>query len=1281
MSTPSDLTQTAEALIYALVNAANAGLAGNPASASNITLGTPTVISAGGDNTSLTLTAIPGHGYTGVDTVTYNRLDIAAVFTALGVTPTLNGGSGYLNASDLLAPLKTAYGLNLQASDIVDGAIGAGAYPFSYNLVMAAGSLAYTGSVAVTLQNAAASLAAHPRLMMDTPTVTRMASDVTSSAPEYTALKSLVDTYLNGVVNYPDQEQYPNIPDIGSGYQGESYIIYLVSTCLVYLALKQSDPTAALPYGQKGVAILMAMSQTSGVHQWPPATDDGYGIRNYGVSFGLGYDWLYDLLTPTQRTQVWTCANQWITYWESGATFEFNGGEAGSCSNYFAGYVHGKTAIALATYDENPNAPGYYTDLMNVTLGSKVLPYFNAHMVGGGWPEGFGNYGSLATTNMSMPVWQLDTATNGATDLVTSGPFTFPIDQARFLMHFTWPSLVTIDNRDTTHSTGKAVPAPCTSNPDLITQVGLMADRYDTANAPVFRSWQAAVTTALQAQSTYSPTEWYQFLFKPVNTTTADYTAQPLSYLAEGMNMVAARSSWATDASWMSIRSAPYIDFQDSGEEGFGQGALAITNGALPLLVNAEGWLMREPGGNADENLLEADLTGPLTGSVFSGNRQCYNIYYVRHMTDPTTVAERYGQASYNFESEGITTKIAAYEDNAGHVYTRCTGLEQAYFVFTAGAAVSAWTREILYLRPHRFVVFDQTTMGDSSYDNLMAWHFPANPTANTVAAGQSQYGVTFDGTYLGSVTTVLPESPVEDVVALYPTSSTPKVWQLQVHSPNTNVSNQWMTVFDTAAVPSVLANLPGTHCAAVSLTGTDGNEVAVFAQTEAFSYAQPQDARTHTVAGLVAGHAYDVTFDGNLVSVAVGTTYTASAAGVIRFALTAVAFGLAGTFGTATQNTEYTATLQIVGPYVGPVTITGQPAWLGTPTVSGQNVTFTGTAPNTVAVTNFTLTITDSTAGTAQTATFDTSISVAAPVPMSYSGTLPTTGQATQAYTGTLTVGGSFVAPLTPGVASGTMPSWMTATVSGNTVTYSGTPSQGAATVTFVPSITDASTVPQVADAPSQSVTIASIPSAYWSPTNINANQVLSAGVAANSTITFQTGGTGAGMATLAKNFTGPVYFEALLTVAASPTLGAGIGWTTSPVGFPDNSDYAGGGPSTQSVVYAPGGMLENGYGVYAQTLAPVAPGVYRFGILIDPTTLNWWITDDGSTWLKDNSGNPGNPADPATTLTKPIAGTGVYTIVGSSIVAGNSVEVLTDPVNMIWTSIVPEGYTIGIF
>ncbi len=762
----------------------------------------------------------------------------------------------------------------------------------------------------------AQTLGAHPRLILDSPTLSRLRASAAADTPQWQALKSYCDSFIGGKVNLPDGNTYPNPPDIGQGYQGDGYRAAVLGEGLCYQALVSTDPSAAAPYGNKARDVLMAMSTPSGSgqHGQNPCTDDGYGIRNYGVGMGIGYDWVYPLLSSAQRQQVYTTANAWL------ASFADVTGCSGfeyviPLDNYFAGFFHADTVIALATNGENPNAPALWSDWQNtqyMTASSHpphvgVQPYYPQHMTGGGWPEGFGNYGPLATFNMSMPAWEVKTATGS--DLIhAAAPFSYPIDAADYLMHFTWPSRDYIDDRDTNHANGIPTPPVGTANTGMFMQVLGTLRYWKAPHADVFQEYTNEVNAATGGYGVDDP--WAEFLFWNPNGPTQPLTILPLSYFATGMNAVAARSDWGNGASWMSFRAGPYIDDPGAGEEGFDQGSLAVVRGKTPLLVNASGWIVHEPNGSDDETRYYTDSYGSFDGSVYSGNRTIDNIYYVRKMNG-SQVVNRYGQEANTLEDDGVRTAISRYEDGGGYVDMLATHLEDMYRLDSSGhAQEAAWAREVIYLRPNRFVVYDRTTEGSSGEDQFLAFHFPANPTAGSAPSGSKRIDIASGNVYAGAMTTVLPQNTTFTTIGIYPSndgqsgSNPVKAWQVQVRSPSTAVSQQWLTVFDTSTSASTVAAASKITVTSGTATGTllasAGSNSAVIVNTGAagstisgsIAYTVPAAKTTHVITELPANKTYDVTATvagGNHnISVEPGTAFRTSAHGVLSFDVTA---------------------------------------------------------------------------------------------------------------------------------------------------------------------------------------------------------------------------------------------------------------------------------------------------------------------------------------------------------------------------------------------------------
>lgn len=772
----------------------------------------------------------------------------------------------------------------------------------------------------------------HPRLILDTATLTALRNRAAANTPQWQRLKSYCDSFIGGTVDTPlpdtSANDYPDDGDVGQGYEGDGYWAPLWSEALCYQTVRISDPTNAAKYGAKAADIAAKISLPTNMQGEDPCKDDGYVMRFFGVGMGILYDWVYDVLTPVQRTQIYTTANAWQTSWETAGGCSSFAYEHPPLGNYFAGYFHAKTVMALATAGDNigpaPNAATEWNDWQTTEFNTAasnpphigVQPYYAAHMTGGGWSEGFGNYGPLATLNMSLPAWEVKTAT--ATDIVhAAAPYTFPIDAADYLMYFTWPSRNYIDDRDLNHSNGDAsAPPPSSTNTGMFMQVLGSLRYWGAPHADVFQEY----TNEVIAASSDDSDAWEAFLFYDPNGTTAPLTTLPLSYFATGPNAISARSDWTTGATWMSFRAGPYIDNPEASEEGFDQGGLALVRGGTPLLVNGTGWIVHEPGGNEDEDRVynnnQSDLFGSFASDdIYSGNRTIYNIFYVRNMSGNTLV-DAYGQAAFTAEDDNAQTQVSAYEDGTSYVLALATKLEDMYRNDGSNhAQVASWSREIIYLRPNRFVVYDRTTAGNTTGSNtnddqFLAFHFPANPATATAPAGEQRYDVTYDANYAGAMTTVLPANAATTVIGMYPAngsdagSNPVKVWQVQVRAPNANATQKWLTAFDLSASASAVAAASAisvTSGGAVgSLLATSGGNQAVLFNSGAagttiagsIAYSVPKVATTHFITELPANSGYSVVAavsgSNHNITVTPGGSLTTSAKGVLTFTVSA---------------------------------------------------------------------------------------------------------------------------------------------------------------------------------------------------------------------------------------------------------------------------------------------------------------------------------------------------------------------------------------------------------
>jgi hypothetical protein len=723
-------------------------------------------------------------------------------------------------------------------------------------------------------------------------------------------------------VNFPGQDGYPNRPNVGEGYQGNGYVDALMPLGLCYQTLLASDPTTAAKYGAKGVAILMAMSDPA--HQSIDGTpvwdrDDGYGIRNFGFAMGVGYDWFHDLMTPAQLTQLQTALNNWITGFENDPPdhFEYEHPQG----NYFAGYYVSKCMAALAVQGDSSLGDTWWNDWYNHQHLGRVAPYYRTNLAGGGWTEGYAQYGILATRNQSLPALAVKTAKG--IDLIQAGnsqsSYTYPVDNPRWLMAFTWPTRDLIDDRGELYGTGDPLIWPGTGNVDTYRFSAGILQMLGDPIAPMMHKYARDAKTALDALGVGGTTEWIDFLFwDPAAPETSDYSTLPLAYLAPGMGGVTARSDWSTSATFLSFMAGPYINNPGAGHEAFDKGSLAIERNKNPLVVNADAWLSHEPNGDPGWSLTYDDRYGNWSTDHSLGNRILYNTFQVRQLDGQGNLVAPYGQNSHQ-RTDGVRTKIGRFEDGGSYVLAVGQFLEDMYYPFHnpatgqpticpgASSAVTSLSRQIVYLRPSQFVVYDRSGICDASLDQYLVFHFAANPVEVAApSAGSHRFDVN-TGQFAGSMTIVLPSNAATTTTSQFSsdTRTWNKVWRTEIRATDSpTATRRWLTVFDLAPSSSQVAKATAVSVGSGAAVGTllqsaAGNSVVIAgtapvgtAIAGTLSYVVPAAQTSHVITDLApsTGYAVSVTVIGSnhSLSITPGGTRTSSENGVLSFQVSA---------------------------------------------------------------------------------------------------------------------------------------------------------------------------------------------------------------------------------------------------------------------------------------------------------------------------------------------------------------------------------------------------------
>jgi hypothetical protein len=700
-----------------------------------------------------------------------------------------------------------------------------------------------------SVTNALVSSSSGARIWLTTALLTRLQQRAAAGDASWTTLRARCDEDASGTVQLPGGSAYPDPPGIGQGYEGDGYLPEILALGLCYRTAAGVDDTSAARWAAAGGRVLAAMATPAGSGGQPPSTDSGYGIRNYGVGMAVGYDWLRPALDPATASAVSTALDTWIAWYDASGFIRNE-----PIGNYFAGYLFAKGAAAIALDGNDANTATWWSDVTTRMWGQLAGPAYKTSLAGGGWPEGW-QYGPLSVRNIVGFLWAANTGKGETwwTDIPLAR------DEAEYIGEFAWPSRKHMDDRGTVHAQSDLIPSASTA--------AMMATVLDAQSDP-FAPTAHGIASDIIGFTNEALPPWQGFLFWDPSAPTVAPTGLPTSYFASGPDHVAMRSSWATTGPWASFVSGPYIDAPDSGEQYFDQGSLAVATGDTPVLVNATGWLP-QAASDTGESFVYDDTWGNRT-------RLLNNTFYVAG-------AIQIGQGPTQ-----STTHVERYEDGGGYVRARGSKLEQQY---TSGA-VTQWVRDVAYVRPGRFVVYDRTTIPSSGTDQWLAWHVPGTPTQSASSDGTPRFDVATGGT----IRALLPANAKVSTVGILNV-----VTRIELHAPS--ATQDWLTAVTVGESPDVVrlsaadGNVTSGTLVGAHVVGTPRESVVLFAADHAAvasssggQYAVTQAAAAdHVIFDLVPG-AYGVTAtptNGTLViQVTAGGSMATTTNGTLAFSV-----------------------------------------------------------------------------------------------------------------------------------------------------------------------------------------------------------------------------------------------------------------------------------------------------------------------------------------------------------------------------------------------------------
>ena len=405
----------------------------------------------------------------------------------------------------------------------------------------------------------AAPSGAHPRIWLTPATVTALKANATKSG---TAAAAIVSKCKDIAAN---PNRYSDGIFMGYGFG------YAASTCAMAWQLTKdaSFATAAIRQWRALLDDFQTLGDGAGGDTTVSGQhDNGYAMRYFGTFTALTYDWLHDapgvdaslLQTSRDRFKVWTD-------WEEANGYLHD--VAGS--NYQAGYVLGKTMIAIAASGEDDgSAAKYWTDVVDTMWKTENLGPKGAGtggpLAGGDWPEGW-EYGELGVLEYAMSLRAIEE--HGAS---------FPDGHAYFsALGLNYAYALTPDQKGffIGGDYGNAAVAAPNKPPGTEPLLAIMIGGNDDA-----AGWAAYLH-----QNTVKPRAdglVYEALAEARGATATSYNAtpRPLYYVTAGTRKLYARSSWDATATWGVFVSAPHflVDHQhlDASTFVYSRGADAL---------------------------------------------------------------------------------------------------------------------------------------------------------------------------------------------------------------------------------------------------------------------------------------------------------------------------------------------------------------------------------------------------------------------------------------------------------------------------------------------------------------------------------------------------------------------------------------------------------------------------------------------------------------------------------------------------------------------------------
>jgi len=502
----------------------------------------------------------------------------------------------------------------------------------------------------------------HPRIYLQR-NRERLEALIRSDAPSWTRFKRIVDLQLDGGDLYGFQAWYAAL--VGQLTGDATYC---------EAAVAQID-----------AAVRDEESKIAGGDRPAVAFDSYLEVGARIGDLALTYDWCFDVASSPQKTRWVAYANQAVwNVWHheeatwNGTTMAWSGWSVDNPSNnYYYSFLRATMMLGLATRGETPEGETWIGIFRDDKIGGQLMPTFDRDLVGGGSREGTGYGVAMKNLFELYDFWQ------GSTGERLADATGHSRASMLHLIHATVPTRdrfapIGDQSRDSTASWFDY------HRHYLQTLTYLFEDDPLSANA----TWLLERSSVPEMDTPFMYV--YDFLYA-TGIDPAPLDQLSTAYYAPGTGVLFARSSWDTDATWLSFIAGPYTESHAHQDQG-------------SFMIYQDGWMAYDGVIDSSSGLTQEPEAHSLLRFVDGG----------------VTVAQR----------EPSQSSMAAVRRGPGWLYA-AGDLGAA---FGESSPIAKWQRELVYLEPGCLVIYDRTAV-DSGVQQI--WQLVA-PAAFTVSGARA---------------------------------------------------------------------------------------------------------------------------------------------------------------------------------------------------------------------------------------------------------------------------------------------------------------------------------------------------------------------------------------------------------------------------------------------------------------------------------------------------------------------------------------------------------------